>query len=140
MPATGYYAVRVEAPLVSAARKGGHVRPIARWSAAIAVVVLSVLAAGVVGGGPAVAAAGPVTVAAGEQPHECHGAPLQDLEHAVAGPVRLADDAGPVATPGTLAVLCPNAVIAAAGAGAAPDRAPPAPGRITASDLQVFRI
>lgn len=116
-----------------------HVRRVARWSVAIAVVVLSVLAAGVVTAGSGIAAAPSVAVATGESHHECHGAPLQDVEHSAASPARSAvseaQDVVATALPVSVlpAVSSPPAPVALA-------RVLPAGPRVSTADLQVFRI
>ena len=114
-------------------------RRVARWSAAIAVVVLSVLAVGVLTSGSGLAAGPSVAVAAGESPHECHGAPLQDVEHAAASPVR---GAGPQA-PDVVSTALPVCVLPAVSSPPAPvalARVLPADSRVSTADLQVFRI
>lgn len=111
-----------------------------RWTSAIAVVVLTVLALGVLGGGAvAVAGASATVVAAGESPHECHGAPLQDVEHSAAAPVRApaGPDTADTHPPASSSVVAPvPARVPPATAG----RASPPVGSCSRADLQVFRI
>jgi hypothetical protein len=118
--------------------EGVHVRRIARWTSAIAVAVLTVLTVGVLCAGGATAGEPPAPVGQ-ESSHGCHGAPLQDIEHAAASPVRLADD-GTSASTVDLTVLCVRTVPAAVVRPAVPDDTPPAPARVSTADLQVFRI
>lgn len=115
-------------------------RRIARWSAAIAVALLTVLAAGLLAGGSAAAAEGPATAASGEHSHECHGAPLQDVEHGAAAPARPADDA-PGVPALALAVRCVRTEpVTVTGPPVRPHETPPAPTHASTADLQVFRI
>jgi hypothetical protein len=116
-----------------------HVRRVARWSAAIAVVVLSVLAAGLLTTGAGIAAGPADAVAAGESSHECHGAPLQDVEHSAASSAR---GAGPEVQDvvSTALPVCVLPAVSNPPAPVAPTRVPPADSRVSTTDLQVFRI
>ena len=114
-------------------------RRVARWSAAIAVVVLSVLAAGVLAAGAGSGAGPGVAVAAGETHHECHGAPLQDVEHSAASPARSAvPEAQDIVS--TALPVCVFPAVSSPPASVTPARVPPADSRISVADLQVFRI
>lgn len=114
-------------------------RRVARWSAVIAVVMLSVLAAGVLGAGPGVTPGSSIAVAAGEGPHECHGAPLQDIEHSAASPARVAvpeaQDGAATAHP-----VCVLPTVWSPPVSLASARVPAADSRVSTADLQVFRI
>ncbi|GEC23969.1 MULTISPECIES: hypothetical protein [Pseudonocardia] len=114
-------------------------RRIARWSTAIAVVVLTVLAAGVLAAGPGFAEAPVAAVAAGEHSHECHGAPLQDVHHSAATPVRGADAELPLVAPGPILGCLLPAPVRTPERGAS-DPAPVVGSRVSNADLQVFRI
>lgn len=112
-------------------------RRIARWSATIAVAVLTVLAAGILAAGATVI--DPAPVAASDSPHQCHGAPLHDAQHPAAGPARGGAAVTPDAEPALITVCAPPAVTSSA-ATIAPDRGPPPGLRTSTADLQVFRI
>ncbi|SFO45347.1 hypothetical protein SAMN05216207_10619 [Pseudonocardia ammonioxydans] len=114
-------------------------RRVARWSAAIAVVVLSVLAAGVLTTGSGIAAGTAVAVAAGESHHECHGAPLQDVEHSAASPGRSAVS-GAQDVVSTALPVCVLPAVSGPPTPVAPARVPPADSRVSTAELQVFRI
>lgn len=114
-------------------------RRVARWSAAIAVVVLSVLAAGVLTTGSGIAAGPVAAVDASESPHDCHGAPLQDVEHSASSTARgagtEAQDVAPTALP-----VCVLSAVSSPQVPAAPARVPRAGLRVSTADLQVFRL
>lgn len=115
-------------------------RRVARWSSAIALAVLAVLATGLVTAGASTAPVAPAaSFAAGEQRHECHGAPLLDTDHAAASPARGATADASFVVPGPTATCVRPVPVSPPGPGET-DPAPLRDSGSTLADLQVFRI
>jgi len=116
------------------------VRRVARWSTAIAVVVLAVLGVGVLAAGATtVSAVSAVALAAQQYSHECHSTPLLDAEHSAASPVRSSAEEPHIVEP----ALSPSVVRSARMSSPPPGSLPPGLAtlsRATHADLQVFRI
>lgn len=109
-------------------------------SSLLAVVVLGVLGLGLLTGGLAAVDA-PAPVAAGQAPHSCHGAPLQDVDHSTAVSARGAADPFDVPADRTCTVVAVGAPVATESPLSRPtDRSPPTTGAASITELQVFRI
>lgn len=113
-------------------------RRVARWSTAIAVVVLTVLGVGVLAAGATTTPAA-TAIAAQQYSHECHSTPLLDAEHSAASPVRSSAEEPHLVEP----ALSPSVVRSVRMSSPPPGSLPPGLATVSRAihaELQVFRI